>query len=349
MSLDLDLRLRRGAFSLSARASLATSGLTAIFGPSGAGKSSLLRAIAGFERPEGRIAFDGETWCGPGTFTPAHRRRVATVFQDARLFAHLDVAGNLAYAARRARGPVDRDAVVRSLDLSPLLDRRAATLSGGEAQRVAIARALLSAPRLILMDEPLSSLDGGRRAEILPLIERLRDTAGLPILYVSHALSEVARLADRVLLLSRGSVLDEGPAGEVLARADLSDGDGPASVIEAIVGLSAPDGITSLDLKTGHILSPGDFGAQGRKVRLVLRARDILVATTKPEGLSALNALPATVRSITPMKGASTDIRLDLGGQSATARLTQRSVAALGLVAGLPCYAVVKSVALDRA
>ncbi|MCX8508143.1 MAG: ATP-binding cassette domain-containing protein, partial [Rhodobacteraceae bacterium] len=235
--LELSLRLRRGSFTLEMEQTLPANGLTAIFGPSGAGKSSILRAIAGFERTGGRISLMGEVWEEGGFFRPPHQRRVGYVFQQPQLFAHLDVVGNLRYAARRGAGENALAELVRDFDLAPLLARRPAALSGGEAQRVALVRALLTSPRLLLMDEPLSALDAARRAEILPHIERLRDQVGLPILYVSHSMAEVARLATHVLALSNGKVAGFGRTADVLADAAAAPafgGEEPGSLIEAI-------------------------------------------------------------------------------------------------------------------
>ncbi|MFN0115912.1 MAG: molybdenum ABC transporter ATP-binding protein [Paracoccaceae bacterium] len=355
--LELDLALARKGFALDIREALPLSGLTAIFGPSGAGKSTLLRLIAGFERPDphppGRIAFAGEVWAGPGVFLPPHRRRVATVFQDARLFPHLDVAGNLAYAARRS-GSAETERVAAMLGLAPLLARRTATLSGGEAQRVALGRALLCGPRLILMDEPLSALDEARRAEILPLIERLRDEAGLPILYVSHSVAEVARLAGHVVLLSGGRVVARGDPADVLGgRTDpAATGDEPGSIVEAVLAGQAADGLAEarIDGCAAPLHLPGIAGAAGRRVRLFVRARDVMLAAgPRPRGLSALNILPGRVVAVEPVggpSGVSADVVLAVGAASIRARVTRRSVNELGLAEGAEVHAILKSVAI---
>ena len=352
-ALDLDLRLVRRDFTMDLRDSVPLDGLTAVFGASGAGKSTLLRLIAGFERPDadgrGRIAFAGEVWAGPGVFVPPHRRRVATVFQDARLFQHLDVAGNLAYAARRS-GAGNTGELVEMLGLAPLLARRAATLSGGEAQRVALGRALLCAPRLILMDEPLSALDAARRAEILPLIERLRDQTGLPILYVSHALAEVARLATRVVLVDAGRIVAQGDPGEVLAGA--GDEDGTASIVGAVVTGVPSEGLAEarIDGVAAPLFLPGVTARPGARVRLVIRARDVMLAVGPPPvGLSALNILPGRVLSVAPVGGAaghSAEVTVVLGSATIRARITRRSVAQMALATGVAVHAILKSVAI---
>ena len=346
--LDLNIRLVRGSFTLAVSESLPAEGLTAVFGPSGAGKSTLLRVIAGFERTGGRIAFDGDIWEDGRRFVPPHRRRVATVFQDARLFPHLDVAGNLAYAARRAGQKPSITDVVARLDLGPLLGRRSTDLSGGEVQRVALARALLTSPRLILMDEPLSALDAARRGEILPYIETLREETRVPILYVSHRVSEVARLATQIAVLSGGRITRIGPAVEVLADAAFADEAEPGSLIAARITGLGHDGLTTLRFAGGNLLSPERLGVLGSQVLLHVRARDVMIATTRPEGLSALNILPARVAGIGAESGASVDVTLMLGTTPLHARITRRSVETLGLRPGTECHAVIKSVALLR-
>lgn len=348
MTLRIDISLQRPGFALSLTTDLPLRGLTVVHGPSGAGKSTLLRCIAGFERPEGQIVFGDEVWCGPRQFLPPHRRRIATVFQDPRLFGHLDVAGNLAYAARRAPTRADVAQVVDYLDLAPLLPRRVGGLSGGEAQRVALARALLSNPRLLMMDEPLAALDLQRRAEILPYVERLRDEAHLPILYVSHSFAEVARLATHVVSIDKGSLVAAGPADTLLPRiAGLLPGDEAQSVISATVRARTADGLTELRFPGGAILTPETLGPLGTNVRLSVRARDVMLSLSRPEGLSALNILPATVTDILP-EGVSATVVLSLAGTPLLARVTARSVTALGLRPGLACHAILKSVALIR-
>lgn len=240
--LRLDIRSRHAGFTLEIDRTIPLSGVTAIFGPSGAGKSTLLRIIAGFERGAGRVAFGHEVWEDGRRFVPPHRRRVASVFQQPRLFPHLDVRGNLAYAARRARPPGAVEAMIERFGLAPLSARRPETLSGGEAQRVALARALLTAPRLILMDEPLSALDQARRQEILPFIERLRDVAQVPILYVTHSTAEVARLSGQMLTLAAGRVTGFGPTADILAATDVAarEGTEPGSLLTATVTVRPP-------------------------------------------------------------------------------------------------------------
>lgn len=347
--LELAFRLDRGSFRLEIDRTLPDEGLTAIFGPSGCGKSTLLRAIAGFERTGGRIAFRGETWDEGRQFVAPHLRRVGYVFQEPRLFAHLDVAGNLAYAARRAGMLGDMDGLVGRFGLGPLLARRTSQLSGGETQRVALVRALLGRPRLLLMDEPLSALDTGRRAEILPMIEELRDEGHLPILFVSHSLAEVVRLAGPMLALADGRVAGFGPVADVLsdrAAAAAFGGEDPGSLIETRHAGTEADGLSRLTFAGGSILVPALAFAPGERVRLLVRARDVMIAIGRPEGLSALNVLAARVVSLTPLDETACEVRLDCGGTVLTARITRRSAGALRLGPGSACHAILKSVAL---
>ena len=347
--LDMSFRLARRGFALEVSQNLPDSGLTAIFGPSGAGKSTLLRAIAGFEPTGGRISFGDQIWEDGSRFMAPHLRRVGYVFQEPRLFAHLDVAGNLAFAARRAGALADLAPVAERFGLGTLLRQRPHQLSGGEAQRVALARAVLARPRLLLMDEPLSALDAARRSEILPLIEALRDKEGMAILYVSHALSEVVRLAGHVLTLVGGRVAGFGPTAEVLANAgDAFGGVDAACLIEAIHAGDAPDGLSRLTFAGGTVLVPKLDLAEGAPVRLLVQARDVMIALTPPAEMSALNVLPVTVTAITALGPADCDVRLDCAGWILRARITRRSVKALALREGVACHAVLKSVALAR-
>jgi molybdate transport system ATP-binding protein len=350
-TLDIDINHRRSNFTLQVTQTLPANGVTAIFGRSGAGKTTLLRMIAGFERSGGEIRFCGELWEDGRRFVPPHRRRVGFVFQNPQLFAHLNVARNLTYAARRSGQMAKVEEMVNRLGLAPLLERAISGLSGGEAQRVALARALLSAPRLLVMDEPLSALDATRRSEILPYIEALRDEVRLPILYISHSLPEVARLASQVLVLADGRVQAFGPTAEVLGNtssaADFGDA-APGSLIEAYLDGTDPDRLSRLSFSGGTILVPAVTGQPGAKLRLFVQARDILIARMRPEGLSALNVFTAVVESVEEYEDGVADIRLNVGGTTLRARITRRSRVALDLAPGTACYAVLKTVALAR-
>lgn len=357
MTLAIDIRHRLGSFLLDAKFETG-SGLVAVFGRSGSGKTSLINIIAGLARPEqGRVAIDGTVLVDTerGIFVPRHRRRVGYVFQEGRLFPHLTVRQNLLYgrwfAARGKRGD-ELARVVDLLGIAGLLERRPGRLSGGEKQRVAIGRALLADPRLLLMDEPLASLDEARKAEILPYIERLRDRSRVPIVYVSHSIAEVSRLATTVVLLSEGKVAAVGPTSEIMRRLDLFPLTGRAeagAVIEATVERHDETfGLTELASRAGRWRLYRLDAPVGARLRLRVRARDVMLARSAPADLSALNVLPGVVADIGPDDGAIVEVRVDCGGEALIARLTRYSVERLGLVRGTPAFALVKSVALDR-
>ncbi|MDD8023496.1 MAG: molybdenum ABC transporter ATP-binding protein [Paracoccaceae bacterium] len=334
----------------------APGGVTALFGVSGAGKTTVVNAVAGLMRPDrGRIVAQGEVLLDTDAriCLPPQRRRVGYVFQDHRLFPHLTVQGNLTYGARfaprEAPGP-GFDQVVAMLGIAPLLNRRPGALSGGEKARVAIGRALLSRPRLLLLDEPLAALDAPRREEILPFLERLRD-AGMPVLYVSHSVAEVARLASTLVVLGEGRVLAAGPAAAVLSDPGLAAQFGAqeaGAVIRARLVLREADGLAWLDTGAGPIWLPDAPGAPGDELRVRIHASDVILARHRPEGLSALNILPGVVTRIEPDTGSRAWVQLQLGDEAILARITQRSVTALGLTPGVDCYAVLKSVAVTR-
>jgi molybdate transport system ATP-binding protein len=353
MSLEVDIDHARGSFHLSARFSAAP-GLTALFGRSGSGKTTLVDIVGGLVNPDrGRVAVDGQVLVDTerGLLIAKHRRRIGYVFQDSRLFPHFNVRRNLLYGRWFSRGNggtvVDLASVVELLGIGHLLERRPESLSGGEKQRVAIGRALLAHPRLLLMDEPLASLDEARRAEILPYIERLRDEAGVPILYVSHSVAEVARIATTVVILTEGKVTAVGPVGDVLSFADSGDG---GSVLDAVV--ARHDEAFQLSVLTsvaGELQVPRLSAAVGVRVRAYIRARDVMLSLRPPEEISALNVLSGQVAGIAPTtNGAQADIRLDCNGAILMARLTAKSVQRLALVPGKPVYAVIKSVSFER-
>ena len=353
MSLDIDVDHMRGGFRISAHFS-AAAGLTALFGRSGSGKSTLVDIVAGLVKPDrGRVAVEGQVLVDTerGVFVPKHRRRIGYVFQDSRLFPHLSVRRNLLYGRwfnGQGTGPsADLASVIELLGIGHLLDRWPASLSGGERQRVAIGRALLAHPQVLLMDEPLASLDEARRAEILPYIERLRDEAGLPILYVSHSVAEVARLATTVVILSEGKVTAVGPVADILAIADSGDG---GSVIDARVARhDGPFQLTVLTSRAGELQVPRLNAPIGAAVRAYIRARDVMLSLEPPRQISALNVLAGRVVAVVPTEhGGQAEVRLDCNGDALTARLTAKSVQRLGLAPGLRVYAVIKSVSFER-
>lgn len=355
MTLSVTLRHRFPGFALDA-AFEAPPGVTALFGHSGAGKTTVVQAVAGLLKPDhGRIVADGAvlTDTGAGVFLPPHLRRIGYVFQDARLFPHLTVRQNLLYGRWFALGsseaPMDR--VVRMLDIGPLLARRPGALSGGERQRVALGRAILSAPRLLLMDEPLAALDEARKAEILPYLERLRDEFRLPILYVSHSVAEVARLATTVVLMEAGRVTAAGPAATILADPGAAPALGlreAGAILQARVAAQEDDGLTRLDSAAGALLLPRIAAALGTPIRLRILAQDVMLATRRPEAISALNVLEVRVEEIRIGDGPGALVRLRAGGETILARITRRSVAALSLAPGLPVYAILKAVSVPQ-
>ncbi|MFC0279878.1 molybdenum ABC transporter ATP-binding protein [Falsigemmobacter intermedius] len=349
MTLEVDIRHSFGAFHLEAAFS-APAGVTALFGPSGSGKSTIFQAIAGLLQPDaGHIRLAGKALFdrSAGVHIAPRHRRMGCVFQEPRLFPHLSVAQNLRYGAGRAPA-AEAERVCDMLGITHLLSRRPGALSGGEQQRVAIGRALLSQPDFLLMDEPLSALDAARRGEILPWLERLRDEAGLPILYISHSLEEVARLATTLVLMKEGKVTGAGPLGEVLSGA--SPGlslDRAAAVLQVQVTGRSADGLNKLRLAEGTPLwLPGAPLAEGRQMRLQIPARDVMIARELPQGISALNVLPARILNLTPISEAEVMVRMATGGGVIPARITARSAAALDLRPGGQVFAIVKAASL---
>jgi len=356
--IQVDVQHRLGSFELNAQF-VSDGRVTALFGQSGSGKTSLVNIIGGLIRPDhAYISLNGDIIVDTKhkVFVPKHRRRVGYVFQEGRLFPHLTVRQNLLYGWWFTPGTkrVGQLApIVELLGIGHLLDRRPGSLSGGEKQRVAIGRALLAKPRLLLMDEPLASLDEARKAEILPYLERLRDDTEVPIIYVSHSVPEVARLASTMVVMKDGLVVAAGPTSDIMARLDLVPFTNlleAGAVLEAdILEHDEQFGLTVLALCGGRLWVPRlNERTLGSKVRVHIRARDVMISTRRPEGLSALNVLRGVVAELAPQRGPILDLRLDCGGQAILARLTQRSVETLGLRPGTPVYAVIKTVGFDR-
>ena len=353
--LETDVVLDRREFRLEASLDIPLSGVTAVFGPSGCGKTTLLRAIAGLEREtRGRIAFDGTTWQDDRTFVPTRDRRAGLVFQDARLFSHLTVKGNILYGHRRT--PAGErlfrpETVIRLMDLEPLLGRRVSSLSGGERQRVSFARAVLANPRLLLMDEPLASLDQDRKEDILPFIERLAGELAIPTVYVSHEIDEVVRLASDLVLMSSGRIVADGPIEEVSNRFDLRSYAGrldAGSIIRVrVAGHDAETGITHFAFDGGEVVGPRVDMEEGAEVNLRIRSRDVAIALDRPGRTSILNVLPGRVLEIGPNAGPQAHVLLDVGAPL-WARIMRRSVNELELSPGRPVYALIKAVAVDR-
>jgi molybdate transport system ATP-binding protein len=357
MSLDVTIAHRLGDFRLDV-AFRSEGGLTALFGPSGSGKTTIVNVIAGLLRPErAHVEVAGEVLVDTAgnVFVPPHRRRLGYVFQEPRLFPHLTVRQNLLYGhwfSARSAGSASLDHVVDVLGLASLLARRPGGLSGGEKQRVAIGRAWLANPRLLLMDEPLSSLDAARKDEILPYVERLRDDSRIPIVYVSHAMAEVARLATRVVLLEDGRVSAVGTADEVLSHPDALPAGARAeasAIVEArVIDHDDTASLTLLESRGGTLRLPRVDLPVGATVRVRIRARDVLIAVSPPEGLSARNVVPAVVSDVTPGGDGVVDVRLDVRGDALIARVTRHSVLALGIKPGQKVFAIIKAVAFDQ-
>ncbi|MBS0376313.1 MAG: molybdenum ABC transporter ATP-binding protein [Proteobacteria bacterium] len=353
--LDVDLVAERGRFRLEARFRAPTPGVTALFGPSGAGKSTLVHALAGLIAARGRIALGAECWLDSarGLAVPAERRGIGYVFQDARLFPHLSVAGNLRYGARRARAatPVVReDEVVALLGLGALLARRTAHLSGGERQRVALGRALLSQPRLLLLDEPLAAIDGARRDEVLPYLERLRDALAIPMLYVSHQYDEVLRLATEVVLVAGGRTVAAGTPAALSLDPRLRPvvgGDAIGAVLEAEVGpLDPASGLASVAIGAGRLRLALPGAKPGDRLRLQILARDVILATEAPRGLSVRNALEGRLEELVPEGPDEMLAVIELGGPRVLARITRAAADELRLRPGLGVWALVKAASL---
>jgi len=352
--LRIALRKRRREFELQAAFDAPTPGVIALFGRSGSGKTTLVEMLAGLLPPdEGAVQLSGSvlTDTARGIDVPPEQRRIGYVFQDARLFPHLSVAGNLRYGLKRAgRSPrfIGFEEVVGLLGLAALLERRPHELSGGERQRVALGRALLSQPQLLLLDEPLASLDLPRREEVLPYLEALRDRLSIPMVYVSHQFEEVLRLATYLVLLEAGRVLAAGPVDEISLRAELRRIVAPdlvGSVVDGTVAaVDAGGGTVELAVGSGRLKVSIPQLPLGTQVRVQLLARDIILATQPVQGLSVRNALLGTVTEITTDELASVLVKVDVGGPIVLARITESARQALKLAPGIAVWALVKAV-----
>ncbi|MCV2894176.1 molybdenum ABC transporter ATP-binding protein [Lentibacter sp. XHP0401] len=334
----------------------APDGITVLFGPSGSGKTTLINAVAGLVTPDtGRIALGEQALFDQarGVNQPVHKRGVGYVFQDARLFPHLSVEANLNYGRKLAANPpseAEFERIVKLLGIGGLLARRPAKLSGGEAQRVALGRALLSGPQVLLADEPLAALDGARKAELLPYFERLRDEGNMPILYVTHSVSELGRLANHVVTLETGVASGLRAPSEVLADPHLVPGGvrGVGAMISAVVVTHHADGLTELNAGGVSLFLPKVAHDIGARLRVRIAASDVILARQKPEGLSALNILQAKVTGMREGDGPGAIVALETGAGQIQARITRRSAKALGLGLGVDAYAIVKTVSIAQ-
>ena len=354
--IDLSLKLTRGgeaAFELSVDLTLPSSGTTVIFGPSGGGKTTILRAIAGLEPDvKGHIRINQQTWQAPGVFLPAHQRRVGFVFQHSALLPHLSVEQNLRYGWQRVGGTeAEFVQCVQQLDLAPLLQRAIGQLSGGERQRVALGRALLTRPDILLLDEPLAALDAVRRSEILGYLERLKQTTTIPMLYVTHAVDEMSRLADYLVLMKGGRVRQAGPALEVMnhPEAPLALRDDAGVVVQASVQQRDAHGLLTLQSPMGTLYAHGPAHAPGDRLRVRIHARDVSLALSHHSDTSMLNILPVTVLALRDGAGGQALIELSTGNQPKQrllAKISYASVARLNIAPGLALWAQIKAVAL---
>ena len=349
------LRLSRPDFELDVDLQLPGQGVTALFGPSGCGKTSCLRSLAGLERAQGRVTVNQTVWQDDTSrqWLPTHQRALGYVFQEASLFPHLSVQRNIDYGLKRTpqeRRKVSKERAVGLLGISHLMDRMPATLSGGERQRVAIARALATSPEVLLMDEPLAALDAQRKAEVLPYLEQLQRHLRIPVIYVSHSMDEVARLAQHLVLLGAGKVLAQGSVTELLSSLDLplAHGDVASSVVHATVQAhDAADHLSTLIFDGGQLqLVMARPREPGSTVPLRVQARDVSLSLLRPEGSSILNILPVQVLGLREDGPGQVMVSLQAGGTRLLARITRHSAKALQLQAGMPVYAQIKGMAL---
>lgn len=352
--LEMSISKRLGAFNLAAQMN-SGAGTTVLYGRSGSGKTSVVNAIAGLMTPDhGHISLQGEVlYDGAlGMNVPAHQRGIGYVFQEARLFPHLSVRDNLDFGARFAAQPLQGVARTRLIDvlgIGHLQTRRTGTLSGGERQRVALGRALMTAPRLLLLDEPLAALDAQRKAEILPYLERLRAEDGPPMIYVSHDMSEIVRLADHLVVMKDGACAVQGSAEDVLsdpANIPLIGVQDAGALVTGDLAEHTRDGLSVIQLSRGALLVPRIDAPVGARMRLRLRAQDVLISLTPPEGLSSLNALPAQVTALKQGDGHGVAVALASGEDRLLARITARALGALELETGQHVWAILKASAV---
>lgn len=358
MTVSVNIRKTLGALTIDAWFESA-GGVTALFGKSGAGKTSIVQMLAGLMTPDnGQITIDGTSVYDSATglnMAPEHRQ-VGYVFQDARLFPHMNVRRNLEYGKRRNRkrdgNGAGFDDVVDVLAIGPLLDRQPHLLSGGEKQRVALGRALLSAPRLLLMDEPLAALDAERKWEVLPFIDRIQRDFGTPVVYVSHSIEEILQIADTMVLIANGGVSAAGPVEDVLNRPDLlraaGDGNAGSVITVRVADLDAAYGIATLSFAGGEFRVTAPDLTIGENLRIRVRARDVTLATERPKYVSVLNVFEGSVSTISATHGPQVDLSVDVGGAVIWSQITRKSLDDLALQPGAKVFAMVKAVAIDR-
>lgn len=353
MSISLRFYLARPDFTLNVDLDIPSQGVTALFGDSGCGKTTLLRTIAGLERcPNGFLQIEDTIWQDNTHFVATEKRALGYVFQEASLFEHMNVMKNIQYGYSRVpekERSITLEQAIELLDIEPLLYRKTSQLSGGERQRVAIARALASSPKILLMDEPLSALDLKRKREIMPFLESMHDSLSIPVIYVSHAAGEIARLADHLVLMEQGKNIASGALDTMLTRLDLplAHGDKAATLIHAWVAEHDPDfAVTYLDFPGGRFTVAHKELPINHPVRLRVMARDVSITLERQTQTSILNIFPAIVDSISQEGKAQVMVRLLINGIPMLSRITRKSAAILDLKAGKKVYAQVKTVAL---
>lgn len=354
MSLQLKFDLKRTDFALNVDLRLPGRGVTALFGPSGCGKTTLLRCIAGLERASGSLMVNEQVWQDATHFIPTHQRAIGYVFQEASLFPHLSVRGNLQYGMKRAGGISKGtiDPIIDLLGIRALLDRKPGGLSGGERQRVAIARALAVNPKLLLMDEPLAALDLKRKQEILPYLDRLQTTLEIPILYVTHSPDEVVRLAHHLVVMDTGRVVASGELANTLSQLDLPVklGQEAGVVIESVVGsIESQWHLTRMDFDGGSVWIRDPGLALGAKARVRILASDVSLAREQPGKSSIQNVLQGQIDAMRDDEHPGLVlVRVKVGDTALLARVTKRAVSELALMVGDTVWTQVKSVALAR-
>lgn len=355
--IEFDIALQRGDFRLEAAATLPLGGVSALVGKSGSGKTTLLRALAGLETCSGHIHFDKQAWQSESGALASHQRPAALVFQDNRLFPHLSVRGNIDYAIQRAVGkPPDRDKLIAEFGLSELTERNISDLSGGQQKRVAMARALAQAPKLLMLDEPLAGLDGEAKRECLRALQRLRNHRDITIIYVSHQLEEIAELADQLIHIDRGRIIEQAEMVSWSQQIDhhFSGEVGTATVLAGTIQNTADAcGLVAVSLGGAQLLIPeaqlpAKNAAIGNPLQLSIAARDVSVALSAATDSSIVNIIPATLASIRDEENGSCLLQLAIGEQHLLARITEASRQRLKLQCGQPLFAQIKSVALLR-
>ena len=350
--IECKIKIQLESFMLDANFSIPDRGITVVFGPSGSGKTTLLRAIAGLEKSDdGFLKIGDSVWQKGEDFLATHKRQIGYVFQDAALFDHLDVKGNLNFVVKRAIGLKEDfiESIHNLLEIKTLLNRKTMQLSGGERQRVAIARALLTNPKILLLDEPLSALDLKRKNEILPYLDSIHNDLEIPILYVTHSQDEMSRLADHLLLIEDGNIVGSGPVNDMLTRFDmpLSHGGDAVSIIEAeVLKRDSEFNLMHLDFLGGQFIVPDNSFPVQTKVRIRVVARDVSLTKSKQVDTSILNIFPAMVQEIVNEGEAQVMVRLQIKETILLACITRKSSYKLRLEKGSEVFVQVKSVAI---